>query len=167
MDRKVFVWSVPDEGGMINERIEYMLKNGWAGQGWSDINFSELSNEEEFSNVHKKVYKEVARDRAITTFKYLKQMREGNIVVLKSGAVPYAVGIVKSPLIYREDLLNLDIANGVYVDWIIHNNGHPLADFPKFNKARTLGIEQTKDLKDFYIKKVQEVLNARKFRGED
>ncbi len=167
MDRRVFVWSVPDEDGKIEERINYMLKNGWAGQGWSSINFNELSDVEEFRKVHEEAYKETARDRAITTFKYLKQIREGDIIVLKSGATPYAVGIVKSPLVYREDLVELDIANGVYVDWIIHNNGKPLTDFPKFSKARTLGIEQTNEFKNFYIKKVEEVLNAQKFREED
>ena len=144
-----------------------MVKNDWAGQGWSYMNFNKIPDVEEFSKEHEKAYGKV-RDRAKTTFKYLKQgIREGDIIVLKSGANPYAVGIVKSPLVYREDLVELDIANGVYVDWIIHNNGEPLTGFQKFPKARTLGIEQTRDRRDCYIRKIQEVLNARKFRREN
>ena len=166
--RRVFVWSVPDWDQ--EKLVKYMLENGGAGQGWDAINVEKLINEEDFIRKHEEIYGEV-RDDALTTFRYLKfrkdHIREGDIIVLKIGNTPYAVGIAKGEARYNKDALPLKIPNWVDVEWIIHNNGKPLHNFPKFRKARVLGVEQTYQFSEFYKKKVEEVLNAQKFRGED
>ncbi len=182
MERRVFVWSVPDQGGrgMIEKRIRYMLKHKWAGEGWSEINIKAIKDVKEFKKKMEEIYGvdvKINKDGLVnkTTgegqlWGYLREdtrIKPGDIIILKSGSTPYAIGIAESGCEYREDAKDLDIANGIRVKWIIHNNGEPIS-FPE-NLHRFRGIIRWLDDKrvvDAANKAIQEVLNAQKFRGD-
>ena len=165
---------------MIEKRVKYMLENGWAGEGWSEINISAIKDVEEFRKKMKEVYGvevKINNDGSVDKrtkegqlWGYLREdirIKPGDIIILKSGFTPYAIGIAESECEYREDVIDLDIANGISVKWIIHNDGKPI--FLSENLQGFEGVIRWIDderIVEAANKAIQEALNAQKFRGD-
>lgn len=182
MKRRVFLWSIPDgEKEIIAKRIRYMLENGWAGEGWSEINVASIKDLEEFRkkmkyvyNANVKVNKDGTANKATKEgqlWGYLREdvrIKAGDIIILKSGFTPYAIGVAESECEYREEAKALDIANGVRVKWVVHNNGGSISFPVKLEGFRgVIKWVDNKKIIETANKIIQEALNAQKFRGDN
>ena len=178
------------------ERIEKMLKDEWVGQGWSCLgdlskykgNFSK----EEIIEAVKNDFKDLNQKCPDTTIEKVLEnpifkeivkwllskdrIRTGDIIVLlRGGKSVIAIGKAKSEYRFNNDevAIDFDIAQGLDVQWFFVRD----KEIKEFNlNYRTLpkliergwpvyGIMPLDTSKKEYSE-IQEVLNARKFRGD-
>ena len=120
----------------------------------------------------------------LKSFEYLlksdKRIKRGDIIVLRSGKSIYAVGIATSEYMYNCDLINEDAPHGVKVLWLIYNDDFsPIESYSMQEQAPIRFVQKDKQkflnlLMEFFKvssdkeleQKIQEVLNAQKFRGD-